>query len=139
MLESKYIQKADLKQPTRITVAGCAREDIGKDGKSDVKWIVSFEGNWKPMILNVTNTKAFFRELGEDSNDWAGKQIILFNDMTVEYNGEYGGIRVYQQLQIADAAPPQTSPADFEASLRTDDQGPLPTEPGGRLPGDAIQ
>ncbi len=135
MLESKYIQKADLAQPTRITVAGCTKEDIGKDGKSDVKWIVSFEGNWKPMILNVTNTKAFFRELGKDSNGWAGKQIILFNDLTVEYNGEYGGIRVYQQLQIADAAQPQSTPAQFETSIRSDEG---PDNDGARLPGDAI-
>jgi hypothetical protein len=137
MLESKYIQKSDLVQPTRITVAGCTREDIGKDGKSDMKWIVSFQGNWKPMILNVTNTKAFFRTLGPDSDGWAGKQIVLFNDMTVEYNNEYGGIRVYQQMDIVDSqAPAQAQQSQFTADNnlaqnppRTDETGPLPVEP----------
>jgi len=108
MLESKYIQKEDLAQPTRITVAGCSREDIGRDGRQDWKWIVSFEGQWKPMILNVTNTKAFFNALGADSDDWKGKQIILFNDLSVSYEGKQGGIRVYQQMEIADAPPVQT-------------------------------
>ena len=105
MLESNYIQKTDLKQPTRLTVAEVERKDVGQEGKPEIKWVVSFNGKWKPLILNVTNTKAFFAELGVDSDDWTGKQIVLFNDETVEYNGQFGGIRVYRQMEIADAQP----------------------------------
>lgn len=108
MLESNYIQKTDLKQPTRLTVAGCERKDVGQEGKPEMKWVVSFDGGWKPLILNVTNTNAFFGTLGDDSDEWRGKQIVLFNDQSVEYQGKRGGIRVYQQMEVADAAPPQS-------------------------------
>ncbi|KKN51750.1 hypothetical protein LCGC14_0619270 [marine sediment metagenome] len=130
MLESNYIQKSDLKQPTRLTVAGVERKDVGQEGKPEVKWVVSFAGAYKPLILNVTNTKAFFATLGDNSDDWAGKQIILFNDMTVEYNGVFGGIRVYRQLEVADA-PSQTADqfAQNQNIPRDDDSGPLPEEP----------
>jgi hypothetical protein len=133
MIVSKYIQKGDLLQPTRLTVSGCENKDIGKEGKPEWKWVVEFEGEWKPLILNVTNTDAFFDTLGQDSVDWVGKQIILFNDQSVVYEGKKGGIRVYQQLQVADAQPPQS-----QNQPRTDDTGPLPTEPQGRIPGDAL-
>ena len=130
MLESNYIQKSDLKQPTRLTVAGVERKDVGQEGKPEVKWVVSFAGAYKPLILNVTNTKAFFATLGDNSDDWAGKQIILFNDMTVEYNGVFGGIRVYRQLEVADA-PSQTADqfAQNQNIPRDDASGPLPEEP----------
>ena len=107
MLESNYIKKEDLTQPTRLTVAGCQRKDIGQEGKPEFRWVVEFGGEWKPLILNRTNTDVFFDTLGEDSDNWVGKQIILFNDKSVEYQGKRGGIRVYQQMEVADSAPPQ--------------------------------
>ncbi len=120
MLVSNYLQKADLKQPTRITVAGCENKDIGKEGEPELRWVVSFEGQYKPLILNVTNTKAFFAVLGKNSDDWAGKQIILYNDMTVEYQGKMGGIRVYQQMEVADA-PAATDDEAERAKAETDE------------------
>jgi len=107
MLESNYIQKTDLPQPTRLTIAGCVRDEVmnNRTNKKEAKWIVSFEGKWKPLILNVTNTNAFFDLLGNDSVDWVGKQVILFNDEQVMYEGKKGGIRVYRQMEIADAQP----------------------------------
>ena len=133
MLESKYIQKTDLAQPTRLTVSGCERKDIGQENKTDFKWVVEFNGAWKPLILNRTNTDAFFDNLGDDSNNWVDKQIILFNDMSVEYQGKRGGIRVYQQMEVSDAQAPisQFTPDNNLAPNppRTDEQGPLPEEP----------
>ncbi len=113
MLESKYIQKTDLTQPTRLTVSGCERKDVGQEGKPDFKWVVEFEGAWKPLILNRTNTNSFFDSLAPDSNDWVGKQVILFNDQSVIYEGKRGGIRVYQQMEVADAAPPPEDTTDY--------------------------
>jgi hypothetical protein len=133
MLESKYIQKTDLLQPTRITVAGCSRKDIGQENKPEFRWVVDFQGEWKPLILNRTNTDAFFDTLGENSDEWAGKQIILFNDKSVEYQGKRGGIRVYQQMEVADAQAPQSQfTADNNLAQnppRTDETGPLPEPP----------
>ena len=132
MLQSKWIQKTDLLQPTRLIVAGCTTEMVkDKNGKEEEKWIVSFQGAWKPMILNVTNTKAFFAALDPNSDNWAGKEIILFNDMSVNYNGDMGGIRVYPELKVAPVqAPSQFTPENNLANPpRTDETGPLPEEP----------
>jgi hypothetical protein len=133
MLQSKWIQKTDLSQPTRLIIAGCSQETVkDKDGKEETKWIVTFQGGWKPMILNVTNTKAFFAALDPDSDNWAGKEIILFNDMSVNYNGDMGGIRVYQELKVAPAQAPSQFTADNNLAQnppRTDETGPLPEPP----------
>lgn len=107
MMTSNYIQKTDLKQPTRLTIDKCEQKNIAQDDKPiEMKWVVSFSEDFKPLILNVTNIKAFARATGDDNSDnWGGKQVVLFNDMTVEYQGKMGGIRVYQQMEVADAAP----------------------------------
>jgi hypothetical protein len=118
MLESNYIKKEDLKQPTRLTVSGCERKDVGQENRPEFKWVVSFEGKFKPLILNVTNTKAFFAALGKNSDDWNGKQIVLFNDQSVMYQGDAGGIRVYQQMDIAEAAAGQEDTTDYSQESR---------------------
>jgi hypothetical protein len=45
--------------------------------------------------LNGTNTKLIEKALGSDeTDDWLGQQIVLFNDENVEYMGEVvGGVR----------------------------------------------
>ena len=110
MMTSNYIKKEDLKSPTRLTINKCTHEDVGTLEKPEKKWVVSFMEDFKPLILNVTNIKAFARVTGDDNSDnWGGKQVVLFNDMTVEYQGKMGGVRVYQQMDVVDA-PPNAEP-----------------------------
>lgn len=125
MIVSNYIQKSDLPQPTRLTVSGCSRKNVGNDEKPEYKWVVEFEGAWKPLILNYTNTDAFFDTLDANSDNWAGKQIVLYNDKSVEYKGKKGGIRVYQQMEVVDAqAPPSQFTPDNNLVPQSDQQPP---------------
>ena len=66
----------------------------------------------KPLALNATNGQIIAQITGSDeSDDWAGKQVVLFHDPNVSYAGKLmGGIRV-RAANIPQAAAPAAPPA----------------------------
>ncbi len=107
MKESKYLGKVDVKTPIRVTVDRCEKVDISKeDDAPDIKWTMYFREDYKPLILNWTNMQLMERATGEEnSDDWTGKQVVLYNDPTVMYKGELkGGVRV--QIPQQQVPPP---------------------------------
>lgn len=95
--QSKYMKKEDCGEDgILVTIAGLKQENVAPDNKpEELKWILHFNGDHKPLVLNGTNTKLIEKALGSDeTDDWLGKQIVLFNDENVEYMGEVvGGVR----------------------------------------------
>jgi hypothetical protein len=80
-----------------VTIKGwreVAFED--NNGVTKDKFVLDFkEENIKPLVLNLTNGHILADIFGnEDFDGWTGKEIVLFNDKTVIYNGKVGGIRV---------------------------------------------
>lgn len=95
--QSKYMKKEDCGDDgILVTIAALKNENVAPDNKpEEMKWILYFQGDIKPLVLNGTNTKLIEKALGSDeTDDWIGKQIVLFNDENVEYMGEVvGGVR----------------------------------------------
>ena len=62
----------------------------------ELKPVVTFEELTKKLACNKTNFKRICKETGEaDSDDWAGKKIVLWFNEDIEFAGEQvGGIRV---------------------------------------------
>jgi hypothetical protein len=58
--------------------------------------VIHFSELEKGMVLNKTNLKRIAYATGSDeTDDWAGKQIVLYTDPDVEFGGEIvGGLRV---------------------------------------------
>lgn len=78
-----------------------------KDDKKGIerKLVLTFHEWEKSLPLNVTNARAIADLYGHNSNDWVGRQIMLFT-MTVDFGGKPTlGIRVR-----APAPPQQTMP-----------------------------
>jgi hypothetical protein len=95
--QSKYMKKEDCGDDgILVTIAGLKQENVAPDNKpEELKWILYFNGDAKPLVLNGTNTKLIEKALGSDeTDDWLGREIVLFNDENVEYMGEVvGGVR----------------------------------------------
>lgn len=94
---SQFLTKEDCTPDILVTIKSCEEKDVSTESEpTKMRWVINFEELEKPLVLNVTNGQIIAALLGsEESDDWIGKQIVLWNDMTVMYKGEIkGGIRV---------------------------------------------
>ena len=113
--QSKYLAKEDVGDGVRLTVSQVVMEGIRSQDNPDsleqrpvIYWQ---EPNAKPLILNNINWDRIVMITGQDDTDnWAGAVIPLYNDKTVTFgNRIVGGIRVWvdQTPQFAAQAPQQ--------------------------------
>lgn len=96
MIASKYLKISDVPDPVIVTIQGVKQVNIAKeDDTPEMKWIIKFAEFDKPMVLNSTNIHVAAKVLNsDDTDDWRGKEIILFNDPNVSFKGEItGGLR----------------------------------------------
>ena len=129
--QSKYLKKPDVTPDLTVIIESYSYDNLAQQGQpEDMMYCLHFRGNVKPFVLNKTNGELIAMTLGsKDLDDWIGKQITLYVDPTVPFQGKIvGGIRIRyiapQQQAPAQAPPVQNPP-------RTDDSGPLPVEPEG--------
>ena len=97
MRESKFLKQTDVGLGVLLTVAGIEQHNVAKEGADpENKWCMSFEEADKPLVLNATNIQLCERIFGSDDTDeWIGKQIVLYTDPNVSFGGKIvGGIRV---------------------------------------------
>jgi hypothetical protein len=81
---SEYLRAADL-QGRRVTVkiSRVEMRDVGEDTKP----VVYFEGKEKGLVLNKTNANTIAVAFGEETDDWIGVEIVLYETM-VEFQGQ---------------------------------------------------
>ena len=95
MVDSKYLKQADIEDETIVTISKVGQANIGKeDGPVDMKWLIRFKEFDKPMVLNRTNIALLGNFCGDDTDDWLGKQVIVYNDESIQFQGKVtGGLR----------------------------------------------
>jgi arabinogalactan endo-1,4-beta-galactosidase len=103
---SNYLKAADLKgRNALVTMDRTEFEKIGDDRKL----ILYFEGKDKGMVLNKTNANNIALAYGDDTDEWNGKEIVLFEAM-VDYQGKtVAAIRVRAPTAKDRAPPPRQS------------------------------
>lgn len=98
MMSSKFLKKDDVGEDGVVcTIAGVSQENVAKEGADpEIKWCLHLTNFDKPLVLNTTNLKLLGRATGSDNtDDWEGKKVILYDDPSVQFKGEMkGGIRV---------------------------------------------
>lgn len=101
--ESRFLKKEDC--PLTLTIARVSQENVGLEGKEDLRWVLLFNETEKGMIINTTNAQIMADNFGSDEmDDWAGKKVHLYNDKNVMFAGKrVGGIRV---LDTSGQTPP---------------------------------
>lgn len=113
--ESKFLKKEDCGRGILVTIREIREEDVGKDNDKETKHCLHFIERVKPMVLNITNARLIAKILGtEETDEWSGKQIVLYNEPNVEFAGELvGGIRVRApKKQVAQAPAPSVEEDD---------------------------
>ena len=108
MIESKYLTKDDAGlDGTVVTVKDFERVNMAQEGKPpEYKWVMWLREFDKAMVMNGTNIQLAEKALGsDDTDDWIGKKIIIYDDPNVSFGKELvGGIRIRAHRQ---AAPPR--------------------------------
>ena len=123
---SKYLSKEDVGRGALVTVKGIEQRNVAREGDSpEFRWLMHFmEGN-KPLVLNSTNIQLTARICGsENTDDWTGKQLVLYTDPNVSYAGKLvGGIRIRAPKPQAVAPATQVQQNTIEAAAARWTQG----------------
>ncbi len=93
---SNYLKKEDVGTGVQVTIREVIEGNIAQEGKPlDLKWLIYFNEFDKPLVSNVTHREQIAAYLGSRNTDhWLGKQVVLFNDLSVLFGSNIGGIRV---------------------------------------------
>lgn len=79
----QYLKAADLQgRQVTVTIDHVKIEDIGGDNKP----VVYFTGKERGLVLNKTNANNITFLYGDETDDWHGKQITMFEAM-VDFQG----------------------------------------------------
>lgn len=98
-----YLKKEDFEPERTMTIKGCSLYEFKDDDKK--KPGITFEEDDRPLIMNKTNWGLISTYLGsDDTDDWIGKQVTLYNDPSISMGGKLvGGVRVKPAEQQAKA------------------------------------
>jgi hypothetical protein len=99
------------------TIIKCVEEEINSaDGGSETKWIL-YLSDLKPLIMNATNIRRCIAAFaGDDETDnWPGKRIVVYNDDSVEFGGKVvGGVRLRAVPAKAKSKAKSKKPTDVD-------------------------
>ena len=80
---SEYLKAADLQgQNVRVVIDRVEMRDVGDDTKP----VVFFQNKNKGVVMNKTNANNIAIAYGDDTDDWTGKEVILYEAM-VDFQG----------------------------------------------------
>lgn len=109
MIESKFLKKEDVDPPVLVTIDRVAQNNVAMQGADpEMKWCLYFAELDKPMVLNSTNIHLAGQACASDDTDeWMGKKIVLYNDPNVSFAGKLtGGIRIRAQKKAVEPVVP---------------------------------
>lgn len=100
MYPSTTLKSADFDDvgEMQLTIKKVEIKDIGQEGATETKPILSFNETEKTLVLNKTNAGVIGAMYGDKNVDvsWIGKQIVLHVEMTTFQGKATPGIRVKQ-------------------------------------------
>ena len=97
MMPSKYLKKDDVPSPVLVTIRNFSQANVAQEGQpEEKKWIMHIDEFENGIVMNSTNLQLCAQALGsDDTDDWLGQQVVLYNDPNVTFGGKLtGGIRI---------------------------------------------
>ena len=102
---SRFIKAADLQgQEWPVTITRLTMEEIENERGREEKPVLSFQGVSKALVVNVTNFDSIAEMHGEETDNWPGKEIVLFPTTT-----RFGG-KTVDCVRIKRPGPGATKP-----------------------------
>lgn len=109
LFPSKYLKAADLgDRQVLVTIDAVMIEEIDDDDQTIRKPVVYFHGKEKGLVMNITNGKAIAALYGEETDEWIGRDVILYSRMVDFKGNEVPGLRVkapVQQMRTVQSPP----------------------------------
>jgi hypothetical protein len=89
----QFLKKEDLQgKRVRVTIESVSLVEFDEGNKL----VLKFTGKDKQLVANKTNSTLISQLHGDDTDDWIGQEIQIYNDPTVTMSGQVvGGIRVW--------------------------------------------
>jgi len=117
---SKYIKSSELKgRSIPVVIERWEIETVGDQRKM----VLYFQGMKKGMICNRTNADRIAHLYGPDNDDWIGREIILYSELTNYQGRAMDGLRVR-------APEPQRSVPSLSPAPRPSKPRPAPRSTG---------
>lgn len=110
---SDYLGGADLESEDQVLTLTVkfmtSKETKDKNGKPEIVLIANWEEDYKPMIVNVFNSKVLINFSGSKYvQHWAGVKVDVYFNPEVQYMGETtGGLR-FKQTRPKEEINPET-------------------------------
>ena len=123
MRDSQFLKQTDVGDGAVLTITGIEQRNVAMEGaKPEMKFVMTFAESDKPLVLNTTNIQMCEKIFGSDeTDDWAGKKVVLYTDPNVSYGGKLvGGIRVRATKQGATSRPSALPAEDAEPDFGPD-------------------
>ena len=78
-----------------LTIDQAHQDDVKNERGSERKLTIHFVEDYKPMILNATNSKAISAAFGSSKvEDWAGKKIAIYTTKVTAFGGTTDALRI---------------------------------------------
>lgn len=101
---SNYLKAEDLKgRRVRVVIASVGSEELNGQAKA----VVYFKGKQKGVVLNKTNGAILAADLGDETDEWAGHEVVLFPTKRMFQGRMVDAIGV----EVIDAETPSAPPA----------------------------
>jgi hypothetical protein len=107
--DSRFLKKEAITEPQMVTLKSVTEKNVARDNEPQkLKLVANFAELEKPVVLNVTNCKVLADVTGtEDFTQWKDAVVEIFNDLSVSYDGDRGGIRL---RPVKTEGPPKKTP-----------------------------
>ena len=91
---SKFLKASDLQgKEVRVEIFDVRMEDVSGDG-SEEKLVMYFKDKQKGLVLNITNRNRLVTAFGDETDDWLGKEILIYPEQTQFGGRPVEGLRV---------------------------------------------
>jgi hypothetical protein len=84
VFSGEYLTAADLQGAEPSVVIASVELKEFDDGD---KFLLTFQGKKKGLVANKTNSKRIAALYGDETDDWVGREIVLYSDM-VDFQGK---------------------------------------------------
>lgn len=102
---SCYLTPAELPEPATITIERILEEEVDSDGTPELHLVLYAGLASKRIVLDKTGLRTLADLFGDETDNWLGKRVSVFNDTSVLNQGRRGKIR-FRPVAGASGVPP---------------------------------
>lgn len=123
---TKYLRASDLVKPQLVTIERVDEEEM-PDGEISV--VVYFTEVPSGIVLNKGHKVFLVESFSDETDNWVGHAIVIYNDPNVEYQGRRtGGIRMRMPKEAVPRKNIAPSANGRGAAMHHDDRSGYPAD-----------